>query len=585
MLETFIQSWLASQCQMITGVDKGVVILGAAGRGPFTLAARWPQNVSDAAELLATAQTALAKRSSIVRVQAGEGNSSPHQYFAYPLAVHGQLCGIIAMEIASHAAQEQRDVLQLLRWGSAWLEILIRQQAVITNDRLVTALQLVATALEHESLAAAINAVANELATRLGCDRVSLGFVSGRRVRLRALSHGVQFDPKANLVHAIEAAMEEALDQDTSVIYPDAGSTKITRAHADLAQRHEVGALCTMPLSSGGRLFGALTLERPSEQAFDPETVELIETVAALLGPIFESKRREQRGFAAKIRDSLRAQLNKLLGPRHTALKLSVAVLASLLAWLWFAEGDYRVSAAASLEGSVQRSVVALLDGYVARARARAGDLVSQGDILFQFDDRDLQLERLKWASQYGQYEKEYRDALANHEFAKVTILKAQLDQVGAQLALVEEQLARSQGIAPVDGIIVSGDLSQMIGAPMKRGQVLFEIAPLDQYRVILKVDEREIVNLAVGQQGRLALAGAADKILPFTVTKITPVSEAKDGHNTFRVEARLEQTPPLLRPGMAGVGKIEIGPRRLIWIWTHSLLDWLRLWVWSWWP
>ena len=33
--------------------------------------------------------------------------------------------------------------------------------------------------------------------------------------------------------------------------------------------------------------------------------------------------------------------------------------------------------------------------------------------------------------------------------------------------------------MAPIPGVIVSGDLSQAIGAPVERGQVLFELAPL----------------------------------------------------------------------------------------------------------
>jgi hypothetical protein len=32
----------------------------------------------------------------------------------------------------------------------------------------------------------------------------------------------------------------------------------------------------------------------------------------------------------------------------------------------------------------------------------------------------------------------------------------------------------------------------------------------------------------------------------------------------------------------MEGIAKIEAGERSLLWIWTHSLFDWLRLWSWS---
>jgi hypothetical protein len=31
----------------------------------------------------------------------------------------------------------------------------------------------------------------------------------------------------------------------------------------------------------------------------------------------------------------------------------------------------------------------------------------------------------------------------------------------------------------------------------------------------------------------------------------------------------------------MEGVGKVQVGDRKLIWIWTRYLTDWLRLQVW----
>ncbi len=132
---------------------------------------------------------------------------------------------------------------------------------------------------------------------------------------------------------------------------------------------------------------------------------------------------------------------------------------------------------------------------------------------------------------------------------------------------------------------MVKGDLSQSLGSPVARGDVLFEIAPLDGYRIILKVDPRDIADPAPAQRGQLALSALPGVTLPLTVKRITPVSIAEDGRNYFRVEAHLDQQTEGLRPGMEGVAKIAIDRRRLIWIWTHSLTDWLRLWTWSWLP
>jgi len=90
---------------------------------------------------------------------------------------------------------------------------------------------------------------------------------------------------------------------------------------------------------------------------------------------------------------------------------------------------------------------------------------------------------------------------------------------------------------------------------------------------------------VSVGQRGRLIVASIPNQTFPLVVTRITAVNLPKDGRNTFRVEARLEGDPGRLRPGMEGVGKIEIDERKYVWIWTHTLTDWVRLTLWSWLP
>jgi multidrug efflux pump subunit AcrA (membrane-fusion protein) len=196
-----------------------------------------------------------------------------------------------------------------------------------------------------------------------------------------------------------------------------------------------------------------------------------------------------------------------------------------------------------------------------------------------------MKLERLRWLSQHEQLVKQYHEAMAKRAASQVNILAAQIDQAKAQLALLDAQLSRTRVLAPFNGVVVKGDLSQSLGAPVERGQVLFEMAPLDAYRVVLQVDEREVADVALGQPGRLVLSAFPDEPLPFTVEKLTPVSTPREGRNYFRVEARLASAPERLRPGMEGVGKIEIDRRLLIWIWTHQVIDWIRLALWRWLP
>ena len=164
-----------------------------------------------------------------------------------------------------------------------------------------------------------------------------------------------------------------------------------------------------------------------------------------------------------------------------------------------------------------------------------------------------------------------------------MAILQAQIEQIDAMLSLVADKLSRATLTAPFDGIVVAGDLHQLLGTPVELGKVLFTVAPLDSYRVILQVEERDISYLKLGQRGELTLSGIPHRQMEFSVEQITPVSTAQDGRNFFRVEARLFNPSDRVRPGMEGVGKVDVDERRLIWIWTHNLIDWVRLTVWKW--
>jgi hypothetical protein len=464
-------------------------------------------------------------------------------------------------------------------------ELINRAQSA---ERLKVVLDLLATTLAQPKFTAAASAFVTEVATRLGCDRVSYGVVRGRRVIVRALSHSAHFTSKSSLFRHIEAAMEEALDQRTSVVIPPlpGDRPRVSFAHEALARQFGAGAICSIPLSDAGQVVGVLALERGADQPFDRGTVDLSESVSALIGPVLEVKRRDDRWLARKAGDSLLRMLHSLIGPRRMAWKLGTLLLVALAAFLVFATGDYRVSAKATLEGTVQQAAVAPFEGYLETAPARAGDVVRQGEVLATLQDHDLKLERLKAVAQREQFTRERRQALADREAAKAEILSTQIEQADAQAALAADKLGRTRITAPFAGIVVSGDRSQKLGAPVEEGEVLFEIAPLNDYRIVLRVDEHDIAYIKEQQQGRLLLTPLPDDAFLFEVAKITPVSTVEDGQNVFRVEARLTQPPSeRLRPAMEGVGKVDIDRRRLLWIWTHQAVDWVKLKLWAWLP
>lgn len=599
--EEFCYSWLGLQSSMINGVFSGMVTLGSPqDKGTFTPVAFWPMGLKKKESLARVTERVLKEQKGVVTKKETRGNAgSPDRrkkeffHIAFPIRVGGKIYGVAVLEIASRPHDHLQSAMRKLQWGVAWLENWTyskdSRDTNRINERLTAALSLTALTLQEERFQAATTSFVTVVATRLGCDRVSIGFMKGDGVKVQAISHSAKFKKQMNLIRSINAVMEESISQQTVLVYPaisEGDNSDILYAHEELAKQQGYGAVCTIPfVDNDGMGYGAMTLERMSDKPFDSEEVELCDSVAALVAPILEGKRENDQLLIKKIWESLCLQVEKLIGQGHTAVKLSAALILILTIFFSFAKGEYRVAAKTTIEGRVQRAIVSPYEGYIHDAYVRAGDSVKEGQVLISLDDNDLRLEHFKWKAQMEQHLRQHREAMAKGNRAEMKILNEQVNQTKAQLDLLDEQILRAKIIAPFDGVVVSGDQSQSLGAPVERGQILFEIAPLHDYRVKLKVDEREISQIKLGQAGDMVLNALPKTHFPITVEKITPVSMDEEGANYFLVEAKLDKVSERLRPGMEGFGKINIERRKLVWIWTHDLVDWLRLWLWSWRP
>ena len=448
-------------------------------------------------------------------------------------------------------------------------------------------LGLQATLLSHPRTEDAATAFAAELAEALGCERVCVGLVERGAVRLLAMSHGNASDARGGAAAAVEAAMNEALDQGVTVVHPPASMAvpAITLAHQRLVAGSGVGgsgaAACSIPLVINGMITGAITLERACP-AFAAREIALCEDAACFAAPVLALKRDAARPWWRRLGGALRTAAGALFAPGHAGVKLAAgAGLAAILAATTVPLG-YRVSAPARIEGSVQRVIAAPADGFLQRANVRAGDTVRAGQVLAELAGEDLQLEQRRRQSELRQHENAYKGAMGRADRAQMVIHQAKAGEAQALLELIEGQLERAQIQAPFDGVVIKGDLTQNLGAPVQRGEVLLTVSPADSFRLIIEVDETEIAAIAPGQAGTLVLAATPDKSLDLRVLRVVPVATTADARNYFEVEAALDTHGAAVRPGLRGVAKIEAGERSLLWMLTHRALDWLRLAVWS---
>jgi len=492
--------------------------------------------------------------------------------------------GVFYFETASHLPPEEIATrLKLVADIPAAYQVgRMARQARSDVVHFAEALDLMVLLNAEKRYLAAAMTLCNELASRYRSDRVSLGWLKGAYVRLQAVSHMERFEKKMDVVQSLEAAMEEAFDQDEEILWPrPEGNHAVVREHEAFSREQGSPYMVSLPVRVEDEPVGVVTCERSAEP-FSEEEVRGLRVLCDQAARRLSDLKRHDRWFGARAATALREGLGKLLGVEHTFAKLLGLVACAALAFLIFGQWSYRVEAPFMLKTDDVAFLPAPFDGYIHQVHVKVGDLVDKMNPLLSLDIRELLLEESMAVANQNRYAREAEKARAQNALADMRVALALEEQARARLKMVRFNLERAEVKSPFAGIVVEGELKELLGAPVRKGDVLFKVARIDKMYSELKVDERDVHEVSQEATGEIAFVSRPDLKFPIRVERLDPVAVAGEEGNVFLLRCIFVEEPAAWwRPGMSGVAKIDAGKRNLLWILTHRTIDFIRLWLW----
>lgn len=507
--------------------------------------------------------------------------------FAMPLTIPGAPPAVLTFEAEIAHAEALNAAMTVLSLALGWVpathlgarlaEETAAEQAALSS------LRAIATFIAHRRFSEAARALMTHLADRFGCDRVALGLSFGVRIRLEAISHTGTFSRSLGLSRRIQAAMEEAFDQERVLLWPlpeGEAPDLIVTAQADLAAGVTDRFVLSVPMFDGKAYRGVILFER-SGRCYDADELARIEALCGLMTPIVLEKRENDRWLAVRAVKSLRALLEQALGRNHLVAKAAVLAAVIALGALFAIHDERTVVAEAVVQGTEVRTLAAPFAGFIAEAPRREGDHIARGDLLVRLDDREFTLELSRLMALKAQTELELDKAMSEHKRSDAALADSRIRQNDAQIELTRQQIERSRIVAPFDGMVISGDLSRSIGRSVDQGEPLLVIAPLTEYRVDLMVPEDSVDLVRAGQSAALKVTPLPERSYGLTLRDTMPVARYENGQTRYQVEARFTAPPDALVPGMTGAARIVIGRASLAELWLGPLTDRLRLWFW----
>jgi hypothetical protein len=469
-------------------------------------------------------------------------------------------------------------------------------RAVAQNHQNV--LQLATAVGTAEGFESAAMNLCNELANRTGATRVSLGWLKGKTIKVRALSHTEKFDKKQELIVQIEKAMEECLDQEEPVRFDGDGtfrSQNVTRAAEQLARAQGGNSVLSLPLRRKDDVSGVITLEfAPPTKPVEP-LIEALITAADMLTPSLKDRFDNDRWLIVKTGHSIQKVAGMAIGPKHMLAKLIIALVIGAAAFVTFFRPMYHVSAPFMLAAVGKQPVSIPFDGRILRIGINPrthkmfepGDEVRAGEVLAEMNTDELHKQLLVARSREGEacHKAAAAKAQSNQPGKLAEMRQAEFEAEGYkhEAELYEIQIDDAKMKSEFDGLIIKADeLETKTNLAVHKGDILMEVARAGDLRAELAVSERDVQELREKtQHGKLATSSFPSEEFGFTIDRIVPSGDAKEGDNVFKVYATLDQSAPWMRPGMAGEAKVDVEKRRLVWIWTHRLIDFLKLKLW----
>ena len=422
-------------------------------------------------------------------------------------------------------------------------------------------------------LSEAHNILCAEIARKLGCNSVALASSQNSRLHLDAVSGVTKLDPTSETFHLYEQAMHETLLREDASAWPPRSTADdvLLLAHKQLAFKLQCESVYSQLIRCrNGEIMGVLLLSGKREILDSDRLSRFINVVTSRVGDSLALVRKSEPGRLKRTLDRLARFI-----PRTAWCWIALSIV--LLTWLLQTPMTYHVRTDCEVAPSTKRFSVAPFDGIVEKGFVKPGDEVFPGDPLAHMDGKMIQWELSATVSELDKYRKQHKIELAKRKIPESLLSKLELQRLDAKQQSLQYQRDNIRLRSPIHGVVLKGSLERAEGASVSKGEVLYEIAPVDQLRIEIFVPAEEIPYVAEGMNAQVWIQGREQSPIHGKIARIYPQSEIRNRKNIFRCEIQIDNSDGRLRPGFKGTARIDGPKNSLAWNLFHKPWGFLK--------
>jgi multidrug efflux pump subunit AcrA (membrane-fusion protein) len=371
------------------------------------------------------------------------------------------------------------------------------------------------TALVHERLDSRTTAftIANEGRRLIGCDRVTIVLKRGPKYVVEAISGQDTFDKRSNVVRMLRDLARVVVKSGEDLWYTGDTtnlSPQVEKAVNDYVDESHTKQIAVLPLREADphsddpnrpkrheNMLGAIVIEQLVDSRAPDGLLQRVDVVRRHSSTALTNAQSHEGLFLLPVWRFI-GKSRVLVTTRNLpkTILASIAIVAAALA-LWLVPWDFTIAAEGKLLPETRKGVFAAFEGKIIDVPVDDGAAVKAGQIVAIQQSLDIEAEHERLAgarrTTYEQFlsaDLQFRrfDTRQGRESDRTQLLgernrfKTELDSYDRQLALMAQKIAQLQIRSPIDGIVITRNVKDLLeNRSVRPGTELMKVADPDQ--------------------------------------------------------------------------------------------------------
>jgi RND family efflux transporter MFP subunit len=420
-------------------------------------------------------------------------------------------------------------------------------------------------------------------------ERAAVGLEHGGKYKLSAVTGVTQVDADAPDVAPLNDILRWAMLSE-EVVHVRQHGAEIDAAREETCAKFQsyfetsgMRAFYAIPLTDDAGRVGVLGLESADPDFLSPAHLEILQVLTGQATVALRNAQMYKQVPFISVLEPVLERKRKFMAMGKRRRTLMVAAAAAVLLFLAGFPLPLRLDGDAVVAPVHSAQIQPEVEGVVSRVYVREGDRVTHDQVIAELADWEARSALALAEAKYQTALLQMNRSLAANDGSEAGVQRIQADFWKSEVARDQELLDKTQLRSPIDGLVATPHVENMVGRRLQYGDSFAEVVDTSRAIVDVAVDDADSGLLRPGSQASIKLNSFPTRIFRGDVIIVSPKGILQGDSRVFFARVALPNRDGAIRAGMEGRGKVRAGWYPVGYVLFRKPVLWIYSRAWSW--